>query len=312
MNNNISTQFGRLINRAIAAALILLAAFGGVYSAERIVVTIIKNKDISYYNELIDGFKSALSEYNINPAYSEMTLGDDESVSLVKSKKPHLMFVLGLSTLLRVSDAVHDVPIVYSAAFAEGDDVVKGPNVTGANFYVSIAEQCRKLRQIVPKIKRIGVIFNPDSNGKTMLIAQQKLLGLGFTLVSFPARNPTEITKLENMQVDALWLFPDPVIAQQSIITQLIFSEILTRKPIIGMSKSSVKAGAFFALTCDYKSVGTQAGEMAAKVLQGKDISAIDVSNPREFKLFLNKSIAEKIRIPISQQILSEASEVFG
>ena len=114
------------------------------------------------------------------------------------------------------------------------------------------------------------------------------------------------------MQVDALWLFPDPVVAQQTIVTQILYNALIKKIPVIGISPSYVKAGALMALTCDYRDVGKQAGETACRILQGEKASEIAVTNPRQFKLYLNRSVADKLQVSIPKYLFSEASEVYG
>src|SRR3989339_118958 len=296
----------------ILFSVVFFACGNKCLAADRNIVAIVKNKDLSYYNEMIDGFKAAVAARKIAITCNEFVIGDGDINEKIKAAAPRMIYALGSTTLKKIEQTVNNVAVVYSAAFAEGDDVLHGDNVTGANFYVSVTDQCEKLKQIIPGIKTVGVIYNPDANEKTIAMAGRKLSASGITLALFPARTPADIPHLENMSVDALWLFPDPVVAQQTIVTRILYTALIKKIPVIGISPSYVKAGAFMALTCDYRDVGKQAGEAAARILQGEKASEIAVTTPRQFKLYLNRSVADKLQVSIPHYLISEASEVYG
>jgi putative ABC transport system substrate-binding protein len=80
----------------------------------------------------------------------------------------------------------------------------------------------------------------------------------------------------------------------------------------MGISPSYARAGALIALSCDYRDIGNQAGEISVRILKGERCSAIKVAPPRKVKLFLNIAVADRLGVKIPKKILREAEEVFG
>ena len=78
----------------------------------------------------------------------------------------------------------------------------------------------------------------------------------------------------------------------------------------MGLSSAYVRAGALFALDCDYDDIGKQAGEVALLILCGNSPYEVPITTPRKIYLSINQKTAERIGIEIPAALLKIAEEV--
>ncbi len=68
--------------------------------------------------------------------------------------------------------------------------------------------------------------------------------------------------------------------------------------------------GMLLGLGIDLNEVGTQAGEMATKILKGEKIKTIKAQDPRKILIELNQKTADRMKIKIPASILGSASKI--
>ncbi|MEW6558498.1 MAG: ABC transporter substrate-binding protein, partial [Elusimicrobiota bacterium] len=228
---------------------------------------------------------------------------------------PDLILTIGTSATKLVSEKIKDIPIIFSMIIDPEGVGLKSKNLTGSPLDIPIRLQFENLRTIIPKVRRIGVIYNPKENESIIQKAIETASDMGFVLKTYQVESTEDIQKIpkmEEMNIDVLWLVTDTIVCQLAIIKQILYSCLKNKIPVMGISSSYVKAGALLALSCDYEDIGRQSGEIAEKILNGKDLSTIQVSVPRKTKLYLNISVADRLGIKIPKEIIEKAEEVFG
>ncbi len=276
-------------------------------------VAAIKSMDILPYREAVKGFSDAVDARVIEYVIT----GDKDNLVIVvsMSRKADLVFTLGTDALRLVKDKLRDVPVVYT--FVLNPDTVIGsgrPNFIGIDMNIPPEEHFSALLQVVPSVKRIGVIYDPSRNQAAIDEAGAAAGKLGVNLIPRKVNTGADainaINQLEGM-VDALWMFPDTTaITTESVEYMLLFS-FKSRIPLIGISEKYVKNGALFAITFDNEDMGRQAGEIATKILMGEDAGAIPLFKPRKLRLSINLKTAEKIGLKIPETVVGKAVKVF-
>jgi putative ABC transport system substrate-binding protein len=186
-------------------------------------------------------------------------------------------------------------------------------NLTGASLDIPISIQLEKFKFLVPKLKKLGVLFTQDS--KPLIIKAQSICKkMGVELVSRLISSEKEIpgaTEALAQEVDGLWAVADTIIFTPQSTQYILLYTLRNGLPLMGLSPSFVKAGALFTLACDHKDVGRQAGELALRILSGEESSQIPITIPRMIYLCLNLRTAEQINLKIPDNIVSVAKEVF-
>lgn len=273
-------------------------------------IIIIKGRDIPPYREAINGFNSVLKA-NVH----EYVIDDDEGkghaiIRGLKNHKADLIFTLGRDALSLVKNKIKDIPVVFAFVLNPNTE----PNIIGIDMNIPPEEQFNTLLQIMPNIKRIGVVYDPLKTQPLISEAEAAAKKLGITLAAKKITTKAEaINAISQMEgkADAIWMVPDATaITPESIEYMLLFS-FRNNVPIIGISEKYVKNGALMALSFDSEDMGRQAGEIAARVIEGEDIKKIPLLKPRKFKLSINLNTAEKMGIKIPENIIRQSDKVY-
>ena len=109
------------------------------------------------------------------------------------------------------------------------------------------------LREMAPRARRIGVVYDPAQTGPLVEEAQVAARALGLELVALPARSVGEAVRAyyrfeKELQADALWLLPDGTTTVQETVYYALELAHWRRMVLIGVSRWYVASGALFAL----------------------------------------------------------------
>ncbi len=187
-------------------------------------------------------------------------------------------------------------------------------NIPGVVLEIKAEEELAKLKSIVPKLKKVGVIYNPKQNETFIKNAKIVAKKLGISLVTQAVTSPREIPKMGRFEskLDALWMITDNIVCKSVIVRRLMLSCLRAKIPVMGISKNFVKlSGALLAYTADYEDNGKQAGELAVKILNGADPSTLGILTPQKANLYLNSNVAARLGIKLSKKKIKEAKKVF-
>lgn len=276
-------------------------------------IAAVKSVDILPYRDAVKGFKEVVKanvyEY-VMDGYNNLIL-----IRLTETQGTDLIFTLGTDALTLVKDEFRDIPIVFTFVLNPADAIKsRSPHITGIDINIPPEEQFNALLQVVPQVKRIGVIYDPSKSQSIINEAETAAKKLGISLVSRKIDSKSEainaITMMEG-NVDAIWMAPDTTaITPESIKYMLLFA-FRNRIPLIGISDKYVKDGVLLALSFDSEDIGRQAGEIANSILSGGDIKKFSLVKPRTFKFSINLNTAEKIGIKIPERVIQIADKVY-
>ncbi|MBI5874992.1 MAG: ABC transporter substrate-binding protein [Deltaproteobacteria bacterium] len=283
-------------------------------------VAAVKSVDIVPYREAVNGFKNVVNK-RVHEYVIMDEKGMDNSVVLrLKEQKTDLIFALGTDALALAKGEFKNTPVVFAfvlnpdAVIGKDIDAVAQGNIKGIDMIAPPMEQFNALLEIAPKVKRIGVIYDPSKTQDIINDAAIAAKSLGLTLVTREIKSGGEaIDAVSDMEgkIDALWMAPDTTaITRESIEYMLLFS-FRNRVPVIGISDKYVKEGALLALSFDSEDMGRQAGEVAMKILEGGDTTHIHLLKPRKLKLSINLNTAEKLGLNISERVISKADKKY-
>ncbi len=298
------------VKRLLSGAFIVVLSFiifglgGLIYAQGTKKIYIIKTMDNKYYNDAIAGFKS-----NCPGVYKEFNINNNLAIAKsyaeqINAAHPDLVLAVGAKALIAAKNYIDpSIPVVFTVVLNPDRLGIKAPNITGVRLEISVDLQLRAIKAIVPNIKRIGVLYNPENSKNLIEEAKKVAAKLGLQLVAQSVE--TEDDTVDALQlfaagggIDAYWLIPDP-----TVVTQKSFQEILKfttqkRIPTFVFSKLMVKRGAFIAINVgDYVSLGTQACEIAQKIFSGIPPSEIPYQYPRGLEIAVNVSVARLLNL---------------
>jgi len=308
----------------LIAAIVLFCILGFSFSSYALTIAVVKTQDIEAYNLALDGFKEALSGKGV-----EFWLAGDMGgakrlsysvIDSIKAKSPTLILALGSAATTAVQKEFPDIPIVFSMVLnpiASGfikSTRSSGNNLTGASLDIPVETQFRELLSVLPRVKRIGVIYNLEENREIINEASLIAKGMGLELVTAVVGSEKAVPDaLDDLikKVDALWSVSDNIVFTSQSVQYILLATLRNEKPFMGISPSYVKAGALMAISSDYKDVGRQAGEVASRVIAGEQPNNIPITAPRRVYLSLNAIVAEQIGIKIPSDATARAKEIF-
>lgn len=282
-----------------------------------VTIAILKSRDIEPYNIAMQSTITALQEKGIkvNIIMYDMTTGED-IIQWLKSARPDVILSIGTESTKSIHGSVRDTPIVFSMVLDPAGNGFINPadNITGVAMDISPVEQFEALKSILPNVKRVGIVYNPENTGSIIEEAMTCMDKFGLQFITRQVNTNKEVPDvLEKLigKVDILWAVPDSTVFSPMAYEHILLFSLRNKIPIMGFSPNFVRAGALFTLSCDYEDIGKQTGEIIAAILNGDKSYDIPVAFPRKTLLILNARCAEVMGIEIPEDVFKKADKIF-
>ena len=169
------------------------------------------------------------------------------------------------------------------------------------------------LTKVMPHAKNIGILYDPVKNSQRVESAGKIAKDFGIDLRMQRVERPSDLPDaLESIskRVDVLFGIPDQLVYTPQTASHILLFSLKNKVPFIGLSGTWVKAGALFALECDYKDIGAQCAEVAINLLQGRK-SPTEHLGPRKILYSLNLRTAAQMQLDVPDSIIQGASQVY-
>jgi putative tryptophan/tyrosine transport system substrate-binding protein len=233
--------------------------------------------------------------------------------------KPDAIVAIATPSAQAAVAATKTVPVVFSAVT---DPVVaklvsswepSKTNVTGISDMLALEKQIALIQQVVPGVKRVGMVYNPGEANSVVVVKQlQKLLPEhGMTLVEAAAPRTVDVGSAARSlvgKVDVIYTNTDNNVV--SAYEALVKVGQEAKIPLIASDTDSVKRGAIAALGINYRDLGEQTGRMVVRILQGEKPGDIAVESSDKLELYVNPSAAEKQGVKLSPALINSAAQV--
>lgn len=263
-----------------------------------------------------EGFKEGLAEggykegENLTLEYQNAQNSQDNlksmSEKLVKNS-PDLLLGIATPAAVSLANETTDIPIVVTAVtdlveakLAESNEA-PGRNITGTSDMVPIDKQIQLLLSIVPDAKTIGIMYNAgEANSKIQAdLAEKALKDAGVDVKVLTANTTNDVQQVTTSlakDVDGIYVPTDNTFASAAAVVGEVAKE--TKTPIVAGSVEQVEDGALATFGIDYKSLGKQTGELAAKILDGDEKPATTpVETANKLELVVNQKMATALGI---------------
>ncbi|MCK5812890.1 MAG: ABC transporter substrate-binding protein [Cocleimonas sp.] len=212
--------------------------------------------------------------------------------------------------LQQVFSAVTD-PV--GAKLVKAMDKANGGNITGVSDLSPIDSHMALIKTIVPKAKKLGVIFNPGEANSVTLVELVKKHAPDHGLEVIEAGSPKSSDVLAATRsfvgkVDVIYVPTDNTVA--SALEAVIKVAIDAKIPVIAADTGSVKRGAIAAQGFNYYDLGRQTGKMVVAILKGKKAGEIQPEGVSKTELYVNPESAKLMGIVLSDELIKSAKEV--
>ncbi len=295
---------------------------GGKAASHRIAIVI--SRDLGPYHQAVAGFREALSLRKVAASISSYGLeqSDDKDSRLRERISPgrwELILCVGSEATRFVQRLAPKTPTVFCVVSDPEGQGITTPEeaetkLAGVTTDIPVSTQFRRLREALPHVKKVGVVFDEEASSALVEKAAVEANSQGLELVAIPVKLqadvPNAFSQLRN-KVDALWAIPDPTVYSSESARFILTFALGNKLPFMAYSPQYVKAGALFGLSPDYADLGRQAGEMATEVLESGRLPTPRVAHPRKHVLSINLKVMKVIGEQLPYDFVSSAEEVF-
>jgi len=306
-----TSRHAKALGLAALAVLLLAGSAARVQAAQ---VLALLSHEAPPYRAALEGFRAQVAGGSAL-TIREVVLDGDEAAAraalqtFVESKGA-LVLALG-AVAVEAARARPEIPVVGALVLSEAQ--LQGANVTGVTLGVPADVQFQWVKRLLPKARRLGVLYNPDENGAAVAAAGGAASREGVELVprevASPQALPASLASLER-SADALWGLPDRVVFVPQTAKAILLFSFRNRIPLVGPSEAWVKAGALFALEPDYRDLGVQCGELARAILGGARAAGLPPALPRTAVLSVNRKTAAQMKVDLPEEVLRQARTV--
>jgi len=217
--------------------------------------------------------------------------------------------------------ATSTIPIIFAtAADPVGNGFVDsmarpGRNVTGfTNSHAAMGGKWLQfLKEIAPRVVRIGVLFNPQSaarQGEYFMAPMQALApSIGVALAAAPLNDPAEIDSVmggfAGEPAGGLIVPPDSftVAHRQAIVAAAAGHRV----PTIYSFRYFMTAGGLISYGSDLEVRDAQYVDL---ILRGARAADLPVQSPRKYELLINLKVAEALGLSVPMVLLARADQI--
>lgn len=237
------------------------------------------------------------------------------------SEKEDMILAIATPAAQAAYNSTKDIPILITAVT---DPVKAGlaksmdkpdTNVTGTSDNVPIEKQFDLLKKLLPKAKRVGIIYNTSENNSEIQVegAKKAAPGFGLEIVPVGVTAVNDIPQALNSllsKIDVLYVPTDNmVVSSMPIISAQCFKNNIA---IIGSESGQVSGGALATTGIDYYKLGYQTGLTAVDIINGKSPKETPITTLKDMQLVINTDAAKKLNITIPKDIEDKAQKVTG
>jgi putative tryptophan/tyrosine transport system substrate-binding protein len=270
------------------------------------------------------GFVDALAEAgyvegkNLELDY-QVAQGDMSTAGTIATKqvndKPDLILSIATPSAQAVVNATKDIPVLVTAvtdpasAGLVASNEAPGGNVSGTSDLTPVKKQIELLKQLVPEVKKIAVLYSSSEVNSVVQADLAKEAGkeLGIEVIDSTVSNSNEIQQVVQSlvdKVDAIYAPTDNLIASSmSTVAQVANANNL---PVICGEGGMVDKGGLATYGIDYYELGVLTGKQAVKILEGTAATAdmpIEYLPDDKCKLQINSEVAKQLGIIVPEEL---------
>ncbi|EKF9808160.1 ABC transporter substrate-binding protein [Vibrio cholerae] len=315
---------GKVIATAVLAGAALLSSQSIMAKTAKVAVSqIVEHPALDATRQgLLDGLKAKGYEEGKNLEFDYKTAQGNPAIAVQIARQfvgenPDVLVGIATPTAQALVSATKTIPIVFTAVTDPvGAKLVKqleqpGKNVTGLSDLSPVEQHVELIKEILPNVKSIGVVYNPGEANAVSLMELLKLSAAkhGIKLVEATALKSADAqsaTQAIAEKSDVIYALIDNTVA--SAIEGMIVAANQAKTPVFGAATSYVERGAIASLGFDYYQIGVQTADYVAAILEGKEPGSLDVQVAKGSDLVINKTAAEQLGITIPEAVLARAT----
>lgn len=316
----------RTVTALLASAMLGLPATGRTAETRTVAVTAIVEHPA--LDAARDGIKAELATggfeegRNLRFHYESAQGNPATAVQIARKlvgEAPDVIVPISTPSAQAVVSATKDIPVVFTAvtdpigAKLIQDAARPGGNVTGMSDLSPIGKHLDLIKEIMPEVQELGVIYNPgEANSVTLIeLIKREAPARGLAIMEVSAPKSADVLAAAQSLVggvDAIYVPTDNTVV--TALEAVVRVGRQNRLPVFAGDTDSVPRGAVAALGFNYFDVGRQTGRIVLRVLNGEKPGEIPVEGVEITELFVNPAAAEAMGITIPEAVLARAKTV--
>jgi ABC-type uncharacterized transport system substrate-binding protein len=234
-----------------------------------------------------------------------------------------IIVVTSTQATVAAKNATKTIPVVMASA---GDPVGlgliadlarPGENITGVSHSVGVetfGKELELLKEIVPKVRHVALLWNPANSSHALAIENVKLTArsLGVQLQLLEAREPNQFdgafAAMSKERAGALLVLPDSVFQRHRVRVAGLAAK--NRLPSMYGVSEYVKAGGLISYGPNLSDLFRRSATFVDKILRGAKPADLPVQQPTKFELTINLKTAKALGLTIPPAVLARADEI--
>ena len=293
-----------------------LCGFSTTSDEKEIRVGVIQTAQHPALDEATQGFVDALNEKGITNIDIQNASGESSNCATIVggfvADDVDLIMANATPALQAACAATDTIPILGTSITVY--DVVLGgnipKNVSGTSDLAPLDKQAEMIIELFPNAKKVGLLYcSAEANSQYQVDkVSEELEKKGIETINYIFNDSNDITavceKAVSDKVDVIYIPTDNTAANN---TEAIANVVLPANiPVFAGEEGICKGCGVATLTISYYDIGYKTGEMAAEILlEGKDISSMEIESASNFTKKYNKTNAEKLGIKIPSDYIA-------
>jgi putative ABC transport system substrate-binding protein len=244
------------------------------------------------------------------------------AAELIQRKVGVIAAMGGSRAALAAKEATATIPIVFTMGDADPVQVGMaaslahpGGNATGISLLGGVlgAKRLELLRELVPTVKTIAILVNPESKNARSELAEveRAITTAGQTAVVVVSGLNDSLDaafrEVKDKGADALVVTADPIFTNRR--QQLTSLALQHAMPAIYQWHLFVAAGGLISYGADVVDIHRQAGAYTGRVLKGEKPADLPVQQAVKFQMSINLKTAKVLGITVPATLLARADE---
>lgn len=275
----------------------------------------------SAYKGFVDGLKEAGYEDGKNIIIDyQNAQGEQANCITIGQKfindKSDLILAIATPAAQAIANMTKDIPILITAVTDPADSKLvadnnaPGGNVTGTSDLTPVEAQIELLKEIIPNVKTVGLLYcSSEQNSVFQInIAKKKLDAMGIKYIDIAISNLNEIQQvIQNVigKVEAIYTPTDNMIAN-GMATVALMTEP-AKLPVICGEGGMTMLGGTATYGINYYELGKLTSTQAVSILKGdKKTTEMPIEYLQKFDLVVNTNMIESIGLTIPESLYNK------
>lgn len=275
----------------------------------------------SAYKGFVDGLKEAGYEDGKNIIIDyQNAQGEQANCITIGQKfindKSDLILAIATPAAQAIANMTKDIPILITAVTDPADSKLVADNnapcgnVTGTSDLTPVEAQIELLKEIIPNVKTVGLLYcSSEQNSVFQInIAKKKLDAMGIKYIDIAISNLNEIQQvIQNVigKVEAIYTPTDNMIAN-GMATVALMTEP-AKLPVICGEGGMTMLGGTATYGINYYELGKLTSTQAVSILKGdKKTAEMPIEYLQKFDLVVNTNMIESIGLTIPESLYNK------